>query len=69
MTKNKVTVQRSGANSAMLLFITFLVLKLTGVIGWSWWWVTVPLWGGLVIAAIAFALILSFILTLKLFKA
>lgn len=25
----------------------FLVLKLCGVIGWSWWWVTAPLWGGL----------------------
>lgn len=28
-----------------LLFITFLVLKLTKVIDWSWWWVTAPLWG------------------------
>lgn len=26
------------------LFITFLVLKLTQVIDWSWWWVTAPLW-------------------------
>lgn len=26
------------------LFITFLVLKLTKVIDWSWWWVTAPLW-------------------------
>lgn len=25
-------------------FITFLVLKLTNVIDWSWWWVTAPLW-------------------------
>ena len=22
----------------------FLVLKLTDVIDWSWWWVTAPLW-------------------------
>ena len=27
-----------------LLFITFLVLKLTQVIDWSWWWITAPLW-------------------------
>lgn len=27
-----------------LLFITFLVLKLTDVIDWSWWWVSAPLW-------------------------
>lgn len=25
-------------------FIVFLVLKLTGLINWSWWWVTAPLW-------------------------
>ena len=27
-----------------ILFVVFLVLKLTGVISWSWWWVTAPLW-------------------------
>ena len=26
------------------LFFVFLVLKLTHVIAWSWWWVTSPLW-------------------------
>jgi hypothetical protein len=34
------------------LFIAFLVLKLTGVIAWSWWWVTAPLWGTVLIAII-----------------
>lgn len=28
------------------LFLIFLVLKLIGVITWSWWWVTAPLWIG-----------------------
>lgn len=27
-----------------ILFFIFLILKLTGVIGWSWWWVTAPVW-------------------------
>jgi hypothetical protein len=27
-----------------VLFVVFLVLKLTGNIDWSWWWVTSPLW-------------------------
>lgn len=27
-----------------LLFIIFLVLKLTDTIDWSWWWITSPLW-------------------------
>ena len=26
------------------VFVVFLVLKLVGVIDWSWWWITAPLW-------------------------
>jgi hypothetical protein len=29
-----------------IVFIVFLVLKLTNTIAWSWWWVTCPLWIG-----------------------
>ena len=42
----------SGLSLTAVLFIVFLVLKLTGNIDWSWWWVTSPLW-------IPFALVLS----------
>jgi hypothetical protein len=28
----------------VLIFIIFLILKLVGLIDWSWWWVTAPLW-------------------------
>lgn len=34
----------SGVGLPMLLFIIFLILKLTHNIDWSWWWVTSPLW-------------------------
>ena len=34
----------SGLGLGSVLFIVFLVLKLTGNIDWSWWWVTSPLW-------------------------
>lgn len=34
----------NGIGCGTVLFMIFLVLKLTHVIGWSWWWVTVPLW-------------------------
>ncbi len=27
------------------LGILFIILKLLGVIAWSWWWVTLPFWG------------------------
>lgn len=45
-----------GTSPVFLLFLTFLVLKLTGVIGWSWWWVTCPLWAGLSLVALCFLL-------------
>ena len=34
----------SGVGLGTILFIVFLVLKLTNFIDWSWWWVTAPLW-------------------------
>lgn len=36
----------SGPHFFSLMFLIFLTLKLCGVIDWSWWWVTAPLWGG-----------------------
>lgn len=33
-----------GIGFGGLLTIVFIVLKLTKVIDWSWWWVTCPLW-------------------------
>lgn len=42
----------SGVGFMSILFIVFLVLKLCKVITWSWWWITAPLWGGLVLVLI-----------------
>lgn len=33
-----------GLGFTDLLLIVFIVLKLTNVINWSWWWVLSPLW-------------------------
>ena len=41
----------SGIGLTGVLFVVFLVLKLTGNIDWSWWWVTSPLWIPLALAA------------------
>lgn len=35
--------------AAVLVFVVFLTLKLTRNIDWSWWKVTSPLWGVLVL--------------------
>lgn len=41
-----------------LLGIAFIVLKLCGVITWSWWWVLAPFWGGLALGTIFFLVII-----------
>jgi hypothetical protein len=46
-----------GISFSTVLFIVFLVLKLTKVIDWSWWWVTSPLWIPLGIVLIILAII------------
>lgn len=33
-----------GSSFLTLLAIAFIVLKLTDVIDWSWWWVLSPIW-------------------------
>ena len=59
------TAQRDGLGLGTVLFLIFLVLKLCGVIDWSWWWVTSPLWipfavaVSVLIGAIAIGLFLS----------
>ena len=39
----------NGLGFGTVLFLVFLVLKLTNYIDWSWWWVTSPLWIPIVI--------------------
>lgn len=43
---------KSGSNFPFLgiLGLIFVTLKLTGHIGWSWWWVTAPFWVPVAIA-------------------
>jgi hypothetical protein len=45
------------------LFFIFLILKLTGFIDWSWWWVTSPLWLPLVfiIAILGFIVLIAYL--------
>lgn len=44
MEDNKNIVISGGGNGLFVLFIIFLILKLTGTITWSWWLVTLPIW-------------------------
>jgi hypothetical protein len=46
MNASTTTTSSGGIGVLGLLGIVFVVLKLTGYIDWSWWWVTAPFWGG-----------------------
>lgn len=52
-----------GIGIGFLLFIIFLILKLTHTINWSWWWVTAPLW--IPVAFIMIIFLLTFLYHLK----
>lgn len=50
----------SGIGFTGLLTVSFIVLKLTKVIDWSWWWVLSPVWISAIIV-IVFLVILFWI--------
>lgn len=58
--KEKIVTSKS-ITFLSLLGLAFIVLKLVGVINWSWWLVLLPLYGEFVIA-ILILLVLIYIL-------
>lgn len=60
---NNKTAAGGGIGFCGLLCIVFIVLKLIGIIDWSWLWVLAPLWipAAITIAVILLFLIISFI--------
>ena len=49
MTEQNSNSGSTGIGFFGLLTIVFIVLKLTKVIDWSWWWVTAPAWGSAIL--------------------
>ena len=49
---NSSSSSSGGIGFVGLLTIAFIVLKLTGVIAWSWWWVLSPIWISAIIALV-----------------
>jgi membrane protein insertase Oxa1/YidC/SpoIIIJ len=56
---NSSSSSSSGLGFLGALTLLFVGLKLTHFIDWSWWWITVPIWGP-VLAVIAF-LVITFV--------
>jgi len=65
---SETKIIKNNMELGTILFLIFLVLKLTDNIDWSWWWVTSPLWipilfvlalGGIGIVIVILSVILS----------
>ena len=53
-----------GLNLGKVILVVFIILKLTKVIDWSWWWVLSPAW----IEAAIIIIVLSYIAIKVLWK-
>ena len=58
MNNNQKPIATGGVSATGLLGVAFIILKLCHVIDWSWWWVSAPFWGPLVIAFVCMAVVL-----------
>lgn len=58
MGNEKVKVSRGGMSLLGVLQVVFIVLKLVGVIPWSWWLVLIPLWIELGVLAVCLVVIM-----------
>ena len=47
----------NGVGLFTVLGIVFTVLKLTGVISWSWWLVLLPFYGGLAVLGVVLVMV------------
>jgi membrane protein YdbS with pleckstrin-like domain len=62
---NKTMSEKNSSSGGIgftgLLTVAFVVLKLCGVIAWSWWWVLSPIWITilLIIAIVVLAVIVK----------
>ena len=52
MKNNKNTNKSIGLFDVLL--VIFIVLKLTGLVDWSWWWVLSPIWIAVLILLFGF---------------
>lgn len=68
MNNERNNTTAGGIGFCGLLAVAFIVLKLTGVINWSWLWVLAPLWIPAVIAVVILLICLVVVLCCELLK-
>ena len=67
MNNEKITIDWNIDGILLILLILFIILKVTGVIGWSWGIVLIPLWILLGIIGVAFflAIVVAIIVAIR----
>lgn len=64
----KTKVSNNGIGVFGLLGVLFVGLKLTNIITWSWWWVTIPFWGGFALIALVLIIAIIFAISYEVLK-
>lgn len=49
--------EKASMSTVTVIQIVFIILKLVGVIHWSWWWVLSPIWISLILAILVIAVV------------
>lgn len=57
-----------GIGVVGLLGVVFVTLKLTGYINWSWWYVTLPFWGGLALVVVLLVIVFIWMAVVEIIK-
>ena len=60
MSNKKGTSSAGGISTLGMLGVAFVVMKLTGYIDWSWWYVTMPFWGGIALVIAGFLIFILY---------
>ena len=58
MTVSRAKNSDAGLGLGSVLQVIFIVLKLCGLIDWSWWWVMSPTWISIGILIVGFVVIM-----------
>ena len=65
---NKETLKVVSSVLNVIIFLVFFVLKVTGYLDWSWFFVTLPLWLGVGLVLAFWILFFSLVLIVISFK-
>ena len=68
MSEKQQIVYTGGLNLFSIVYAAIIIMKIAGVISWSWWWITLPFWGGFALFAVLVIVGLIGYLILSIYK-